>query len=98
MTDEKNMGLRQKVKKGIVSIDEAIEIAKDYNESIQRWLKRRKDSGVKVPSEESAPKRYKKRSKAKSLQPAAPRAHFARHATPAWLGAWSMHISRALAP
>tara|TARA_R100001082_G_scaffold47026_1_gene25050 strand:- start:522 stop:752 length:231 start_codon:yes stop_codon:yes gene_type:complete len=68
MTDEKNMGLRQKVKKGIVSIDEAIEIAKDYNESIQRWLKRRKDAGVKVPSEESAPKRYKKRSKAKKAE------------------------------
>ena len=68
MTDEKNMGLRQKVKKGIVSIDEAIEIAKDYNESIQRWLKRRKDSGVKVPSEESASKRYKKRSKAKKAE------------------------------
>ena len=65
MTDEKNMGLRQKVKKGIVSIDEAIVIAKDYNEGIQKWLKRRKDAGVKVPSEESAPKRYKKRNKAK---------------------------------
>ena len=68
MTDEKNMGLRQKVKKGIVSIDEAIELAKDYNESIQRWLKRRKDAGVKVPSEDSAPKRHKKRSKAKKAE------------------------------
>ena len=65
MTDEKNMGLRQKVKKGIVSLDEAIEIAKDYSESIQRWLKRRKDAGVKVPSEQTPPKRYKKRNKAK---------------------------------
>ena len=70
MSDEKNMGLRQKVKKGIISIDEAIEIAKDYNESIQRWLKRRKDSGVKVPSEESAPKRYKKAKKAKKAEKA----------------------------
>ena len=70
MTDEKNMGLRQKVKKGIVSIDEAIEIAKDYNESIQRWLKRRKDAGVKVPSEDAAPKQYKKRSKAKKAKKA----------------------------
>ena len=70
MTEEKNMGLRQKVKKGIVSIDEAIEIAKDYNESIQRWLKRRKDAGVKVPSEQSVPKRYKKAKKAKKAEKA----------------------------
>ena len=68
MTDEKNMGLRQKVKKGIVSLDEAIEIAKDYSESIQRWLKRRKDAGVKVPSEKSAPKRYKKAKKAEKAK------------------------------
>ena len=70
MTDEKNMGLRQKVKKGIVSLDEAIEIAKDYNESIQRWLKRRKDAGVKVSSEQSVSKRYKKAKKAKKAEKA----------------------------
>ena len=70
MTDEKNMGLRQKVKKGIISVDEAIEIAKDYNESIQKWLKRRKDAGVKVPSNETKSKRYKKRSKAKKAEKA----------------------------
>jgi len=68
MSDENNMGLRQKVKKGIVSLDEAIEIAKDYSESIQRWLKRRKDAGVKVPSKESTSKRYKKAKKAKKAE------------------------------
>lgn len=68
MTEEKNMGLRQKVRKGIVSLDEAIEIAKDYNENIQRWLKRRKDAGVKVPSKESTSKRYKKAKKAKKAE------------------------------
>ena len=36
MSDENKMGLRQKVKRGIVSLDEAIEIAEDYNENIQR--------------------------------------------------------------
>jgi hypothetical protein len=46
MTNEKTMGLRQKVKRGIVSLDEAIAIAKDYNKNIQKWLKRRKDAGV----------------------------------------------------
>ena len=68
MTDEKNMGLRQKVKKGIVSIDEAIVIANDYSEGIQKWLKRRKDAGVKASSDESAPKRYKKRNKVKKAE------------------------------
>ena len=43
-------------------------IAKDYSEGIQKWLKRRKDAGVKVPSEDSAPKRHKKRSKAKKAE------------------------------
>ena len=55
MSDQ--MGLRQKVKKGIVSIDEAINLAENYNENIQRWLQRRKDAGVKVPSGKSAAKR-----------------------------------------
>ena len=52
---EKYMGLREKVRKGIVPLDEAIEIAKDYNEDIQKWLSRRKQSGGK-----SAPKKGKK--------------------------------------
>ena len=62
---DNNMGLRQKVKKGIVSIDEAIEIAKDYNESIQRWLKRRKDAGVQPASEDAPKKNTRKKRKAK---------------------------------
>jgi len=65
MTDEKNMGLREKVKKGIVSLDEAIEIAKDYNQNIQDWLKRRKDSGIKILSEDDLTKKSKKSKKRK---------------------------------
>jgi hypothetical protein len=61
---DNNMGLREKVKKGIVSLDEAIEIAKDYNENIQRWLKRRKDAGV-VASSDDKPKKNKRKRKAK---------------------------------
>ena len=57
-----NMGLREKVKKGIVTLDEAIEIAKDYNESIQRWLKRRKDAGIVFVAEgNTKPKKKKKK-------------------------------------
>ena len=69
MTDEKNMGLRQKVKKGIVSIDEAIEIAKEYNENIQNWLGRRKDAKLPDPKKQPSAKktaRHKKRKKKKS--------------------------------
>ena len=65
MTDEKNMGLREKVKKGIFSLDEAIEIAKDYNQNIQDWLKRRKDSGIKILSEDDLTKKSKKSKKRK---------------------------------
>ena len=68
MCVSEQMGLRQKVKKGIVSIDEAIELAKDYNESIQAWLKRRKPAGVKVSSKETQSKRYKRRNKAKKAE------------------------------
>jgi len=67
MSDENNMGLRQKVKKGIVSLDEAIEIAKDYNENIQRWLKRRKDAGVKADSGDKPQKRKRKAKKNASV-------------------------------
>lgn len=62
---DNNMGLREKVKKGIVSLDEAIEIAKDYNENIQRWLKRRKDAGV-VASSDEKPNNKNKRKKRKA--------------------------------
>ena len=62
---DNNMGLREKVKKGIVSLDEAIEIAKDYNENIQRWLKRRKDAGVVASSDDQPNKKNKRKRKAK---------------------------------
>jgi len=67
MTKENTMGLRQQVKKGIVTLDEAIEIAKDYNESIQRWLKRRKDAGILfVPDAGTKPKKNAKKNKKKT--------------------------------
>jgi hypothetical protein len=67
MTKENTMGLRQQVKKGIVTLDEAIEIAKDYNENIQRWLKRRKDAGVKAASGDKPQKRKRKAKKNASV-------------------------------
>ena len=67
MTDEKNMGLRQKVKRGIISLDEAIAIAEDYNKNIQKWLKRRKDAGIVfVPEGEKPKKKGGRRKKVKN--------------------------------
>ena len=63
MSDEKTMGLRQQVKKGLITLDEAIEIAKDYNESIQRWLKRRKDAGILFVPEGAVAKGKKSKGK-----------------------------------
>lgn len=54
------MGLREDVKKGVVSIDAAIEMAADYSESIQSWLRRRKASGDKSPSKKAKGKKAKK--------------------------------------
>jgi protein-L-isoaspartate O-methyltransferase len=63
MSDEKTMGLRQQVKKGITTLDDAIKIAKNYNESIQKWLKRRKDAGIVFVPEGAGPKGKKAKAK-----------------------------------
>jgi hypothetical protein len=56
----KTMGLREQVKKGLISIDEAIVVAVDYNEDIRAWLQRRKKSNVKVKAEKKTKKKGKK--------------------------------------
>jgi hypothetical protein len=56
----KTMGLREQVKKGLISIDEAIVVAADYNEDIRAWLQRRKKSNVKVKAEKKTKKKGKK--------------------------------------
>ena len=54
-------GLREKVKHGVVSLDEAIELASEYSESIRTWLDQRKKSGVK--STKKTPKKKKGKKK-----------------------------------
>ena len=54
-------GLREKVKHGVVSLDEAIEIASEYSESIRTWLSQRKKSGVKTAKKASKKKKGKKK-------------------------------------
>ena len=65
MDYEKKMGLRQQVKKGLISIDEALVVAEGYNETIREWLERRKKSNVSVRKEKEAKKPSKRRKKAR---------------------------------
>ena len=65
MTDKKKKGLRQKVKEGIIGIDEAILLASEYDESIRAWLARRKTGNIKPKKEDTKKKKkkYKKKSR-----------------------------------
>ena len=65
MDNEKKMGLRQQVKKGLISIDEALVVAEGYNETIREWLERRKKSNVSVRKEKEAKKPSKRKKKAR---------------------------------
>jgi len=56
----KTLGLREQVKKGVISIDEAIVVAADYNEDIRARLQRRKKSNVKVKTEKKNKKKGNK--------------------------------------
>ena len=61
---KKYKGLREKVKHGVVSLDEAIELASEYSESIRTWLNQRKKSGVKTTkTTKKAPKKKKGKKK-----------------------------------
>ena len=62
---EKQMGLRQQVKKGLISIDEALVVSEGYNEIIRNWLLRRKKSNVSVRKEKETKKSSKPRKKAR---------------------------------
>ena len=59
----KKLGLREQVKSGKISIDEAIELAKNYNETIREWLLRRKSGNVKPSTKAKKPVKKKKKKK-----------------------------------
>ena len=46
-------GLRERLRRGLVSIEEAIELASGYNDNIRAWLRRRKDAHIKAPTNKS---------------------------------------------
>ena len=54
--EENLMGLRQKVKKGLISIDDALLVSVGYSERVRNWLLRRKKSNVSVRKEKEAKK------------------------------------------
>ena len=45
---ENPTGLRERVRRGMVSVDEAIKLASGYNDNIRAWLRRRKANNTKV--------------------------------------------------
>ena len=64
-SEENPMGLRQRVKKGLISIDDALLISVGYSETIRNWLLRRKKSNVSVRKEKETKKSSKPRKKAR---------------------------------
>ena len=47
------VGLRERVRRGLVSIEEASDLAFGYNDNIRAWLRRRKDAHIKVLTNKS---------------------------------------------
>jgi hypothetical protein len=65
MGEGEEFGLRQQVKKGIVSIDDALLVSVGYSENIRNWLLRRKKSNVSVRKEKEAKRPSKRRKQAR---------------------------------
>ena len=62
---ENPTGLRERVRRGLISLDEAIELASGYNENIRAWLSRRKKSNIKAPTTTKPAKKKRGRKKKK---------------------------------
>ena len=58
-------GLREKVRRGLVSLDEAIELASGYNDNIRAWLRHRKDAHIQAPTNKPEVSKKKTRGKQK---------------------------------
>ena len=59
-------GLRERVRRGLISIEEASSLASGYNDNIRAWLRRRKDAHIKAPTKKpEASKKKKPRGKQK---------------------------------
>ena len=60
---ENPTGLREKVRRGFISLNEAIELASNYNEDIRAWLSRRKTAKIKAPASKPAKKKRGRKKK-----------------------------------
>ena len=58
-------GLRERVRRGLVSIEEASELASGYNDNIRAWLRRRKDAHIKAPANKPEASKKEPRGKQK---------------------------------
>ena len=58
-------GLRERVRQGLISLDEAVEFASGYNDNIRAWLRRRKDAHIKAPTNKPEASKKKPRGKQK---------------------------------
>ena len=59
------MGLKEQVKQGLMSLDEAIELTDGWNQYIRGWLFRRKKGKVKAPQEKKPGNKKKRKGKKK---------------------------------
>jgi transposase len=59
------VGLRERVRRGLVSIEEASDLASGYNDNIRAWLRRRKNAHIKAPTNKSESPKKKIRGKQK---------------------------------
>ena len=59
------MGLKEQVKKGLVSLDDAIALTDGWNQYIRGWLFRRKKGNVKAPQEKKSGSKRKRKGKKK---------------------------------
>ena len=55
------IGLRERVRRGLILLDEAVELASSYNDDIRSWLSRRKTANVKVAVKNKTEDAKKKR-------------------------------------
>ena len=58
-------GLRERVRRGLISIEEASSLASGYNDNIRAWLRRRKDAHIKAPTKKPEASKKKPRGKQK---------------------------------
>jgi hypothetical protein len=55
------LGLKEQVKSGEVSVEEALELSNGWSKYIRNWLVRKKKGGMETPSKSSSKKKKRKK-------------------------------------